>query len=82
MSSHVQIDPRAEALAVSHDFIEAIEPFVQNFDIRYCGLDSSDAQPLIARLRALTPKFTDEQRAIATIVRLLVNGEPVELLSS
>ena len=80
MAIHVQIEPRAEALRVSAEFAEVLDEYAEDFEIRYCGLETDEA--VIAALRAITPKSEDERIALARVLEMLERGEGVELLYS
>jgi len=80
MACHVQINPTAEALQVSHELMEVLEEHVRDFEIRYCYLEPEPV--LIEALRAIRPQDEDEEKALAALRRELENGEPVELLVS
>jgi dihydroorotase len=78
MSWDIQINPTAEALHVSYELVEALDEFVEDFDIRYCALEPSDEA--IAVLRRVPAQGPEEQSAIDQIVANLQRGEAVELL--
>ncbi len=68
--------PNGEALHVSYELVEAIDEFVEDFDIRYCCLEPS--AEAIAALRRVRARGDEEQLAIDRLIAELERGEPVD----
>jgi predicted RNA-binding protein with EMAP domain len=76
----IQINPTSEARGISWNLVETLEPFLQDFELRYCYLEPEDAEELMPKLRALKPRGDSEAQAIREIIVLLERGETVELM--
>ena len=78
MAWDIQINPHAEATSVSRELVDVLDEFVQDFEVRYCGLQPDSN--VIAALRRVQAHTREEEAAIAYIVRELERGDAVELL--
>jgi len=78
MGWDIQINPTAEALHISFELVEVLDQFVEDFEMRYCGLEPRDEA--IAALRRVRPQGVEEQQAIDRILAELERGAAVELL--
>jgi hypothetical protein len=80
LAIHVQINPTAEAVQVSHRLADVLDERAIDFDIRYCCLEPTPET--MSELRAIAPQNAEEAGAIAAILEGLERGEGVELLYS
>ena len=76
----VQINPTAPAFQLSRELVELLDPFVEDFEMRYCYIDPERAVDALAALRRVSSRVTEEQRVIEQIVALLEDEREVELL--
>jgi hypothetical protein len=77
MAWDIQINPTAASLQVTPALVNLIEPYLEDFEIRYAALEPDDG--LIAKLKAYRSDGVEETRAVAQLIAQLEQGEPVEL---
>lgn len=81
MSWSLQINPTSEAYSVDWDLVWLLEPFMEDFEMRYASLQAHPA--LIAALKHANPKGADERDAISQLIaelEKLGEDEAVEVL--
>ena len=78
MGYTMQINPTSPARSVSVQLMQALEPHLEDFELRYCALEPS--AEAIRALRAYAAAWPEEQEAVTEIIALLERREPVELL--
>jgi hypothetical protein len=76
----VQINPTSPAFHLSRELVEILDPFLDDYQMRYCYIDPERAEEALNALRGVSSRFTEEQRVIDQIVALLEDESDVELL--
>ena len=77
MGWDIQINPHAQAHGVSRELVDLLDPFLEDFEMRYAALEPN--RRVLAALRAFHPATDDEKAAVAELITRLAGRESVEL---
>jgi hypothetical protein len=80
MGIDVQVNPMADSLRISPELYEILEPYLEEFEIWYVGIQPSAA--LTKALRTHAPRDKDEARVIRELLEVLERNDSVGMLIS
>ncbi len=78
MGWDIQINPTAEAFSITRELAQVLDPFLEDFSIRYAALSPSDE--LIDALRAHVSKHRTDGNVVAMLLAELDTGDGVEVM--
>lgn len=61
MGWDIQINPTAESLPISHGLAELLDPYLEDFNIRYAFVEPNPS--IIAALKSFAPRNYDEAQS-------------------
>ncbi len=78
MGWDIQINPAAEAFGISHELVEVLDGFLEDFHLRYAALEPSPA--LIEALKTHVSRHTNDAHVVELMVTELSRGDGVEVI--
>ena len=78
MGWDIQINPTAEAFSITRQLAEVLDPFLEDFQMRYAALSPSDE--LIDALRIHVSKHRTDSNVVTMLLAELDRGEDVEVM--